>query len=258
MKPSESNIIDVECNGVNVKEITTSDENGNEINNKILYMSKDLDLSKYGFDKDVNAQNFNVMVHAFDSKVQQAQLNALQADSQALLSGSYVVYSKGNYHTFRPQGYIMEVDDDDIGAAYYKDFGSGYKKDVDELINNYIEGSAHTYRDYIPNLLKKKLNLTNEQYIELYESIKGKPLDVLEQEKPCVAMALKDIFKDMEIKKRKFNRDYNEILFRKGTPSAIFFVGKDKEGNRYKVEDIPAEFRKYAQDNDLPIIYFGE
>ena len=35
-------------------------------------------------------------------------------------------------------------------------------------------------------------------------------------------------------------------------------IGKDKEGNRYKVEDIPAEFRKYAQDNDLPIIYFGE
>ncbi len=248
----------LQADGVNVKEITTTDENGNAIKNKILYMSKDLDLSKYGFDKGVNAQNFNVMVHAFDSKVQQAQLDALQADSQALLSGSYVVYSKGNYHTFRPQGYIMEVDDDDIGAAYYKDFGSGYKKDVDELINNYIDGSAHIYRDYIPNLLKKKLNLTNEQYIELYESIKGKPLDVLEQEKPHVAMALKDVFKDMEIKKRKFNRDYNEILFRKGTPSAIFFVGKDKEGNRYKVEDIPAEFRKYAQDNDLPIIYFGE
>lgn len=249
----------LQADGINVKETTTTDKNGNEIKNKVVYMSNDLDLSKYGFDKGVNAQNFNVIVHGFDNKIQQAILGALgQADTQALLSGSYVVYSKGNYHTFRQQGYIMDVANDDIGAAYYRDFGSGCQKNVEDLINNYLEGSNHCYRDYIPNLLKKKLNLTNEQYIDFYESIKDKPLNVLEQEKPYVAMALKDIFKDMEVYKRKFNRNYNEILFSKGTPSAIFFVGKDKDGNQYKVENIPAEFRKFAQDNDLPIIYFGE
>ena len=62
----------------------------------------------------------------------------------------------------------------------------------------------------------------------------------------------------MEIHKRKFQRDYNEVLITKGKNKAIYFVGKKEDGSRYKIEDIPEFLRKYAQDNDLPIIYFGE
>lgn len=249
---------EMQADGTNVVETTTTDSEGKEIKNKVLYMSKDLDMSKYGFAKGVNPDNFNVVVHDFDSKVNQAMLGALgQADTQALLSGS-VVYSKGNYRVFRQQGYIMDVEDDNIGAAYYRDFGSGCKKDIENLINTYIEGSNHNYRKYISELLKKELNIDDDEYIHIYESIKNKPLDVIEQEQPHVAYALKNIFKDMEIKKRKFNRNYNEILFSKGTPSAVFFVGKKENGEQYKVEDIPENLRQYAQDHDLPIIYFGE
>lgn len=245
--------------GVNVIEKVTQDKDGNDIKNKVVYLSKGLDLSKFGFDKGVTDKNFNVIVHAFDTEAQQNTLDALDiAEQEALLSASYVVYDKGNYRTFRPQGFILDVPDDNIGAAYYRDFGSGCKKTKENLIKDYINGSAHSYRNYIPNLMKQELNLTDDEYIELYKEIKDKPLDVLEREKPQVANTIKNIFEKMEIHKRKFQRNYNEILITKHKPSGVFFVGKDANKNRYKVEDIPEFLRKYAQDNDLPIIYFGE
>ena len=222
-------------------------------------MSKNLDLSKYGFEKGVSDKNFNVIVHGFDTEIQQSILNALDiAEQEALLSTSYVVYDKGNYHTFRQQGFILDVPSDNIGAAYYKDFGSGTKKTKENLVKDYINGSSFIYRNYIPQLIKKELNLSDEEYIALYKEIKDKPLNTIEQEKPYVALAIKEIFDKMETHKRTFKRDYNEVLITKNRPSGVFFVGKNEQGKRYKVEDIPEFLRKYAQDNDLPIIYFGE
>ena len=62
----------------------------------------------------------------------------------------------------------------------------------------------------------------------------------------------------MEVHKRKFKRDYNEILVGKGKTTGVFFEGTDEQGIKYKAENLPEFLRKYAQDNDLPIIYFGE
>lgn len=245
--------------GVNVVDKTTQDEQGNSIKNKVVYLSKGLNLAKFGFDKGVTSDNFNVIVHAFDNESQQAVLDALDfSEQEALLSASYVVYSKGNYHTFRPQGFILDVPDDNIGAAYYRDFGSGCKKTVQSLIKNYINGSALHYRKYIPEIMKKELKLSDKEYIKLYNKIKDKPLDVLERDYPEVAVAVKKIFEQMEVHKRKFQRNYNEILIGRYKPTAVFYVGKKNNNERYELEDVPEHLRKYAQDNDLPIIYFGE
>ena len=255
--PSASKLI---ADGENVKEITTYDKDGNAIKNKVLYLKKGMDLSKYGFDKGVTAENFNVIIHGFDTEGQQIVLDALElANQDALLSSSYVVYDKGNYRAFRQQGFIKEVQSDDIGAAYYRDFGSGCKKTTENLINNYLNGNCISYRKYVPQLIKETLNINDEEYIALYEEIKNKPLDVLEQEKPRVANALKDIFAKMEVHKRKFQRNYNEALITKGENKAIYFYGKNAdESGRYEVENIPEFLRKYAQENDIPLIYFGE
>ncbi len=249
----------LKADGVNVKEITTIDSNGNEIKNKVLYLKKGLDLSKYGFDKGVTAENFNVIVHGFDNNIQQVMLDALDMpDMNALLSTSYVFWEKGNYHTFRPQGFIKNIPADNIGVAYYRDFGSGIKKTEDMLINEYLQGGSYLYRKYFSELMKKELNLSDEQYIDLYKKIKDKPIEQIEQETPYAAYAIKNIFSQMEIHKRKFQRDYNEILTGKGETTGVFFVGKDEDGNVYKPENIPEFLRKYAQDNDLPVIYLGE
>ena len=245
--------------GVNVKEVTTTDENGNEIKNKVVYLEKGLDLSKYGFDKGVTAENFNVIVHGFDNNIQQVMLDALELpDSDALLSTSYIFYDKGNYHTFRQQGFIKNIPSDNIGVAYYRDFGSGCRKTEEMLINDYLSDNGNIYRKYFSELLKKELNLSDEEYHDLYKKIKDKPIEQIEKEIPYAAYAIKNIFSKMEIHKRKFKRDYNEILVGKGKTTGVFFEGTDSDGNKYKIENIPEFLRKYAQDNNLPIIYFGE
>lgn len=249
----------ITTDGVNVVNKITTDKDGNEIKNKVIYLSKGLDLSKYGFAKGVTAENFNVIVHGFDNETQQSTLEALDLpDQNALLSASYIFYEKGNYHTFRPQGFIKEIPADNIGAAYYRDFGSGCKKTEESLLNDYIFGENYMYRKYFSELMKKELNLSDEAYIELFHKIKDKPIEQIEQETPYAAYAIKNIFSKMETYKRKFQRDYNEVLVGKGQTTGVFFVGKDEEGKRYESENIPEYLRKYAQDNDLPIIYFGE
>lgn len=254
--PKASKLI---ADGKNIVDTITTDENGNEIKNRVIYMQQGLDLSQYGFEKGVNADNFNVMIHGFDTESQQTVLEALElADQNALLSTSYVIYQKGNYYAFRPQGVIKEVQSDEIGVAYYRDFGSGYKKTTDSLVNNYINGNLINYRRYFSDLVKKELKISDEEYIELYEKIKNKPLDIIEQENPKIAKALNEIFAKMEVHKRRYGRNYNEILVTRGENKAVYFVGKKEDGTRYEVQDIPEFLRKYAQDNDLPIIYFGE
>ena len=224
-----------------------------------MYLENGLDLSKYGFDKGVTAENFNVIVHGFDNNIQQAMLEALEMpDSDALLSTSYIFYDKGNYHTFRQQGFIKNIPSDNIGVAYYRDFGSGCKKTEEMLINDYLSDKGNIYRKYFSELLKKELNLNDEEYLDLYQKIKDKPIEQIEKETPHAAYAIKNIFAKMEIHKRKFKRDYNEILVGKGKTTGVFFEGTDEQGNKYKAENIPEFLRKYARDNDLPIIYFGE
>ena len=81
----------LKADGDVVKETITKDKDNNDIKNKVIYLSAGLNLEKYGFDKGVTTDNFNVIVHGFDTKTQQSTLEALEfAQQEALLSASYV------------------------------------------------------------------------------------------------------------------------------------------------------------------------
>lgn len=238
----------------NVQNIKTEDKNGNEIENTVVFLKPNMDLGAYGFEKGLKSDDFNVIVHALDKNTQAAVLQALgQVDSDALLSSSYVTYAKGNYHTFRPQGFILDVNSSDIQAGTYKDFGSGYGKDLETLKTEYLFGGSRKYvREYIPNKIKKKLNLSNEEYKKMIPQISDKSISEIEKENPKIAQAYRDVFKEMDIHMRRYGRDYNEFLISRPKIQAVFYEGA---GNR--VDDIPEFLRKYAQENDMPIIYFG-
>ena len=54
----------------------------------------------------------------------------------------------------------------------------------------------------------------------------------------------------MEISKRNFNRNYNEILVTNPKIQAIFCYSKHPAS-------VPSYLRKYAEKHDLPIVVLG-
>ena len=247
---------DIPVDGVNVKEIEIDG-----IKNKVLYLKPGMDLSEYGFPAGTKVEDLNVLVHALDEGEQSAVFQALGLiDSDALLSSSYINYANGNYHVFRTQGFILDVASDDIHVAYYRDFGSGCKKDIPLLLGEYLfQNEKH--RDYISNLVKAKMGLSDEEYRKLIPEIADKSITELDETHPEVAQVMREVFNDMEGGKRSAGRKYNEILITRPKIQGVFFQGKQKDDGtlgEYTIDKVPEFLRQYAADNDLPIIFFGE
>lgn len=72
----------------------------------------------------------------------------------------------------------------------------------------------------------------------------------IEKKDPEFAKVLNNIYCDME-SRRSHNRRYNEFLCSNPKVKAVYSCDK-------KYENIPLFLRKYAADNDLPIIMVGE
>ena len=230
----------------------TETRTANGITNKVLCIGHcDNDLSQYGFEQGTTVKNWKGLVHALDYETQLRNFDTFSiVDSDALLSTSYM--NPKEYHVFRNQGLILDVHSSDIHAGYYRDFGSGYTKNLELLQNDYLfGGSRQEYRTYISRLIKNKLNLSDEKYVELLKKIEGcKSITDVEKIDSEFASVLQGVFDEMDSGKRSHGRQYNEMLVSRPKIQGVFSYGQ-------KYEDIPLFLRKYAQDNDLPIIMFG-
>lgn len=236
------------------------------ITNKVIYMNKaPQDLNTIGFDKGTTKDNWRGLVHALDNEEQMQKFNTFSIiDTEALLSTSYM--DAKNYRVFRKQGFVLDVDFNDIHAGYYRDFGTGYAKDIELLKSDYLfkgqraavndknawTGDRREYRDYIPNLVKQKMGINNAQYVELMEKIQScKSITDIEKVDKRFADNLQEIFAGMDAGRRNGGRQYNEMLVTRPKIQAVFAYDKD-------YNKIPHFLRKYAADNDLPIIIFGK
>ena len=230
------------------------------VTNTVLYMD-DIkgDMSKYGFKKGTTKENWRGLVHALDDKNQMSKFDTFSLiDSDALLSTSYI--DANNYKVFRKQGFVLDVDYNDIHAGYYKDFGTGCKKDIELLKSDYLfHGDRKSfddrtkYRKYISSLIKKEMGITNDtEYTNMVKQIQSaKSITEIREINPKLADALDNVFSSMEAGKRRGDRQYNEMLASRPKIQAVF--GYDKE-----YESIPKFLREYAQDNDIPILIFGK
>ena len=233
----------------------------NNITNTLFYINRTQEpLSNYGFEEGTTLENWQGLVHGLDTE-QQLQIFTTFSliDSEALLSSSYM--NPKEYKVFRKQGLILDVNPNDIHAGYFKDFGSGFKKDIEDLKRNYLfadkpkdtlfDRNKSKYRTYIPNLIKRHLDFSDSDYLKAIREIKDcKSITDVERKNKKFAQALLEIFDNIHFGERKYNRQYNEILISRPKIQGVFSYGQ-------KYEDIPLFLRKYAQDNDLPIIMFG-
>lgn len=228
--------------------VTTINSDG--IKNTVLWLNGCHDLEKAGFKSCKSVRDFNVLVHGLDSKNAASMFQALGLiDSNALLSTSYVIYSKGNYKAFRNEGFVLDVPDANTHVAFWRDFGSGYRKSVKDLLDTYLFCNSNK-RNYIPDYLKQHLRMNDKEYIALQHKIEDMPLEKIEKIAPKVAKTYRDLYQDMEIGKRSFGRNYNEILVTNPKIQGIFCYNK-------KPENISSYLRKYAERNDIPIVVFG-
>lgn len=234
------------------------------VTNTVIYLKPGQDLSKIGFDKGVISDELNMIVHALDAEEQSTIFRALGiVDSDALLSASWVNYGKGNYKVFRKQGYILKVDSDDIHAGTYKDFGSGYKKDYDTLLKEYLFGTERSeIREYWSKAVKEKFGFDSETYKNFNESIKNKSFNQIKAENREVARKIQEIIDNMDVKSRAGGRNYNEWLISRPEIQGGFFWGKNydsmnKVERESSVADVPLFIREYLAQHDLPLIFFG-
>lgn len=237
------------------------------IKNTVIYMDNvGNDLSAYGFAKGTTKENWRGLVHALEEESQMSKFNTFSTiDTEALLSTSYI--DTKSYKVFRKQGFILDVNTNDIHAGYCSDFGTGYGKSIELLKSDYLfHGQRKTkglernawrsdrskYRNYIPDLIKKAMGINDDEYMKLLEKIQGcKSLTDIEKVDKKFAEKLKQVFEEMESRKRSGGRQYNEMLVSRPKIQGVFAYDKP-------YERIPKFLRKYAQENDIPIIIFGK
>ena len=75
------------------------------------------------------------------------------------------------------------------------------------------------------------------------------PIQKLDKEFPDIAKAYRKILNNMEISKRSYGRNYNEILVSHPQIQAIFCYDKSPD-------KIPKYLRGYAQKHNIPILSF--
>ena len=173
-----------------------------------------------------------------------------EVDNDTLISASYVNLAKGNWKTFRQQGYILDVDSDNIHAAYFKDYGSGSTKNIDNLKIDYLfEGYYKPQRDYISQKIKESLHIDAESYKALYQDIKNKTLSEIRKDYPFVSAAIKQIYMEMQGGQYTYGRNYNEVLVSRPRIQGVFAYDRS-------ITQVPRYLRKYAADADIPIIIF--
>lgn len=226
------------------------------IKNTVLVMDElKNDLSLYGFEEGCTKENFRTFLHGFDSEGSMVNFNEFNiVDSDAVLSTCYI--NSTNYRVFRQYGFLIDVENSNIHAGLPYDYGTWLKKNVEHIKADYIysneENRFTKSRKYMPNLIKNKANLADEEYIEKIKNLRGcKSYSDIKKKDPDFAKVLNNVFYDMESRRRSNNRWYNEFLCSNPNVKAVYSYDK-------KYEEIPLFLRKYAADNDLPIIMFGE
>lgn len=242
-------------------------KSANGIKNTVIYMDNvGNDLSAYGFAQGTTKENWRGLVHALDNEQQMTKFNTFSTiDTEALLSTSYM--DTKSYKVFRKQGFILDVNTNDIHAGYCSDFGTGYEKSIELLKSDYLfhgqrkanelernawRSDRSRYRNYIPDLIKKAMGINDDEYMKLLEKIQGcKSLTDIEKVDKKFAEKLKQVFEEMESRKRSGGRQYNEMLVSRPKIQGVFAYDKP-------YERIPKFLRKYAQENDIPIIIFGK
>lgn len=228
-------------------------EGDEKTNNVVLNLSKCGDLRQYGFD----SSELKTFVHVFDDfDIGTPTLRALEKEiNEGVLSTSYIDGEHYGTYYGKKFGVLLEADPANIIQAGNCNLTSGTKKGLKSSILGIFDSvdsvlginsvKFHNPRTTFSLKVKSHLNLNDEEYGELFQNLILNPDFNLIPDKNT-RQAISDVANSY----MRSNDDHNEITVLAPKIKGIFAKNK-------KAEEIPYAIRKFAQDNDLPIIIFG-
>ena len=224
-------------------------------------MSKDTDLSKYGFAPEVTYDNARFYIHMANSSENLETVEYLSDIANGgFLCASYV--SLDNYNTYgdRPFGVSLDAENVNIANATSGNQSSGVEKDFDifsEIITNNNKKLSQ-YRTTIPSKIKQQLNLSDEEYSELYQMLASKKYlsQILDDKYYTIGDKTLKGYEIKEAITAAGNELFDDLYHNESNlynPKINAFVAKVKS-----IEEIPEEFLEFVQAHNLPIYIFGE
>jgi len=145
---------------------------------------------------------------------------------------------------------LLSVDFEDILGGYSKDLASGYYKAFPEFGEYYFSDKSKPLKEYVPNLLQEKLNMTKKEYKNLAQNLMDCKSfeDIASQGKDLVG-TIKEATSKIENSKRSDGRKYNEFFVM--NPKITAFYAYDMPFDK-----IDKKYRQFAAENDIPVIIF--
>jgi len=224
----------------------------------LVNIDENEDLSKYGFLPKVTKKNLRMFIHVFSPFNIKSLLDLnyyLKTDEEVVLSASYI--SPENKKTYYGEKFGVLLDEglSDIVSATRNNQGSGTRKDLSDFVFNSIKDTR--FRREIPNYIKKRLKINDEEYAELFNYVMGKKYltQIKDEEKIVInnrefsAKDIKEII--LSAQESIISKQQNEVCLYK--PQIKGLIAKVE-----KINEVPKEFLLFAKQNDLPIFILGD
>lgn len=224
-------------------------------------ISNEEDLFKYGLSIHKKSE-FNVLFHAGNEEILKHLLNST---NESVLCTSLISLNRKKTYYNESVGFMIEGANTNIINSYYENQSSGGQKIFDYFINEtFIH--KNSYRNYQRIIFtytlknKYKIDLTEEEYGELYKKIHNKKyMSQIKDEiingklikKEVIIDGLNSVKENILNENKYNNYHHNEINIYNPKIKGIILLKNSLSNLNKKILD-------FAKENNLPIFILGE
>lgn len=231
--------------------------------NTVIEINKRTNLEEIGFKKGTTPDNFAVLTHMItkDNKALARDIDfAAMEGNEGVFCTSYVTPNNFMPLGNREYGFVFDVDQNNIGIATNYDIGSGREQTIDKFKDYLLADKklVHTdplyqtrieFSEALKEELQSLLHIPPEDYGNLFQQFQNKQdIGDIEKENPLLAKAINNVVNSHILSNLNNGHGLknNEVIVYAPKPTAII--------SKLPAEKIQYELKKYAQDNDLPIL----
>lgn len=186
-------------------------------------------VDKYGYPKGTKVKDLHFFCHGSDERTQKLQV--ICDDSKDICLSTILLNGESKFDTFYTamNAYIMSGNNANIVTGGKSIANTGHKRDLDYAKEGMYQTNNHVYfkdkdvsflRKQIPDLIRKELKLSDEEYLELYNKV----CNINEFDKiPDVILSGSKIIKSEELK-QVINKIHAYLVEKSNTKNSNEFI----------------------------------